>query len=76
MGKDTIVKERERARESTMEALREAEARQLAEDRDDPASPSFVGDARERIGRRRFLVGWIAAAGIAAALSRSASART
>ena len=74
MGKDTIVKEHERARESTMEALREAEARQLAEDRDDPASPYFVGDARERIGRRRFLAGSIAAAGIAAALSRSASA--
>ncbi len=73
MDRNSIANERP-ARESSFEALREAEARQLAEDRNDPASPYFVGDPRERIGRRRFLVGSIAAAGVAAGLARSGRA--
>jgi sulfane dehydrogenase subunit SoxC len=74
MDKDTIAKERERARESTMEALRRVEARELELNRDDPASPYFAGDPRASIGRRRFLAGSIAAVGVATGLSRSALA--
>lgn len=73
MDRNSIANERP-ARESPFEALREAEARQLAQNRDDPASPYFAGNSRERIGRRRFLVGSIAAAGVAAGLSRSGRA--
>ena len=47
---------------SNLVALLEAEARQLAHDRVDPASPYFAGDRSARVDRRRFLAGSIAAA--------------
>ena len=63
-----------RAQRSSMEALLEAEARELAHGRADPASPYFAGDPKARVGRRRFLVGSLAAAGVAGALVRPARA--
>ena len=57
-----------------VEALRAAEERQLAHGRDDPTSMYFSGGDPDRAGRRRFMVGSIAAAGAAAGLARSAFA--
>jgi hypothetical protein len=59
--------------QSATEALQEAEAREPARHRDDTASPYFTGEPRLRIDRRRFLLGSVAAAGAASALSRSKS---
>ena len=59
---------------SSVEALLEAEAHQLAHDRSDPASPYFAGDPKARVDRRRFLVGSLAAAGAAGVLAQSARA--
>ena len=61
------------AQPSTTDALLMAEARQLAHDRNDPASPYFTGDSQARFDRRRFLAGSMAAAG-AVGLGRSAHA--
>jgi sulfane dehydrogenase subunit SoxC len=56
---------------SNVDRVLEAEARQLAVDREDPASPYFK-DGRQPLGRRRFLVGSTAmAAGTVGVLSRS-----
>ena len=57
----------------TVGALREIEARQLAQDRADPASPYYTGGDRERLHRRRFMVGSLAAASAAIGLPRAAS---
>jgi|SRR5690349_5865739 len=57
---------------SAADALLEAEARVLARDRNDPASPYFAGDPRIRAERRRFLLGSIAAAGVGGLLTRAA----
>lgn len=56
---------------SVTETLRDAESRELARHRDDPVSPYFTGEARSRRERRAFLLGSVAAVGVAA-LSRSA----
>ena len=74
MEKGAVAKARERKPESTADVLREAENRQLAQDRGDPASAYFTGDPRGRVDRRRFLAGSIAAAGVVAGISRSARA--
>ena len=74
MEKGAVAKARERKPESTADVLREAENRQLAQDRDDPASAYFTGDPRGRVDRRRFLAGSIAAAGSRRRRSRSAQA--
>jgi sulfane dehydrogenase subunit SoxC len=74
MNKAAIVQENMHAQKSTTEEMLEAEARWLAQSRNDPASPYFAGDARTRMDRRRFLVGSIAAAGVASGLSRSVRA--
>ena len=55
-------------------ALREVEARQLAQNREDPASVYFAGDDNDRLHRRRFMVGSIAAAGAAIGFARPAFA--
>jgi sulfane dehydrogenase subunit SoxC len=62
------------AQRSSIDALLEAEARQLAQERSDPASPYFAGDPKARVDRRRFLIGSLAAAGAAGVVSRSARA--
>ena len=61
---------------SSRDALLEAEARQLAHERSDPASPYFTGDPKARVDRRRFLVGSLAAAGAAGVVPRSARSST
>jgi sulfane dehydrogenase subunit SoxC len=72
--KATGTEERVQQRQSATEALQEAEERELARHRDDPASPYFTGEPRLRIDRRRFLLGSVAAASAASVLSRSAPA--
>ena len=62
------------AQRSRVETLLEAEARQLAHDRADPASPYFAGDPKARVDRRRFLAASLAAAGAAGVLARPARA--
>jgi sulfane dehydrogenase subunit SoxC len=62
------------AQRSSIETLLEAEARQLAHDRADPASPYFAGDPKARVDRRRFLAASLAAAGAAGVLAPSARA--
>ena len=63
-----------RAQRSSIETLLEAEARQLAHDRTDPASPYFAGDPKARVDRRRFLAGSLVAASAAGMLVRPARA--
>jgi len=59
---------------SPRELLIETEARQLAQQRGDPASPYFSGDPKARVDRRRFLIGSLAAAGAVGVVSRSVGA--
>jgi sulfane dehydrogenase subunit SoxC len=74
MNKAATVKEQMRAQKSMTDEMLGAEARWLAQSRNDPASPYFAGDPRTRVDRRRFLLGSIAAAGAASSLSRPALA--
>ncbi|HKW81084.1 MAG TPA: sulfite dehydrogenase [Casimicrobiaceae bacterium] len=60
-------------RASAAGMLLESEAAVLARNRDDPASPYFVGGSGLRIDRRRFLAGAMAA-GVAAASLRARAA--
>ena len=60
------------SRRSSTDLLLDAEARQLAHDRNDPATAYFSGDPKARIDRRRFLMGSLAAAGTAGMLARPA----
>ena len=66
--------------EPTAEALRAAEERLLAAERDDPGSPYYLGDApaeRDHVpSRRRFVLGAMAAVGAAAAAPGIAYAKT
>ncbi len=59
---------------SAVDALRKAETRQLAHDRNYPASPYFAGDPRLRVERRRFLLRSIAAASAGGLLTSGARA--
>ena len=60
------------SRRSNTDLLLDAEARQLAHDRNDPATAYFSGDPKARVDRRRFLMGSLAAAGTAGMLARPA----
>lgn len=61
-------------RVSAVEAVREAEARHVAQVRNDPTSVYFTGDRAARANRRRFLVGSLAAASVAGELGHPAFA--
>ena len=68
------TKEASSAQLTSAEALREVETRQLAQNSEDQASAYFAGNDRDRLRRRRFMVGSMAAAGAVIGLARPAFA--
>jgi len=60
--------------DSAVDRLLEAEARQLAHERRDPASPYINADPRLRAERRRFVLGSLAAAAATGLVARGARA--
>src|SRR5688572_16633927 len=69
---DETVSATDQRRKSTIQELKSAEERMLAEKRNDPYSPYFVGDAYARMARRRFMLGSVAAIGAASGISFNA----
>lgn len=74
MGKGKFAGNHERAQGQAIEAPREVEVNELARGHNDLGSPYFTGVPRNRLDRRRFLLGSIATAGMAGSLPRSARA--